>query len=65
MLTEVGLLPGALMRNQHLRFLSRDVYMRTEETDTPFTTQLTPGQIMRTPIAHGEGQLLRRRRDAR
>jgi phosphoribosylformylglycinamidine synthase len=54
-LTEVGLLPGALMRNQHLRFLSRDVYMRTEETDTPFTSELSRGQILRAPIAHGEG----------
>jgi phosphoribosylformylglycinamidine synthase subunit PurQ / glutaminase len=54
-LTEVGLLPGALMRNQHLRFLSRDVHLRTEETDTPFTNELTPGQILKTPIAHGEG----------
>jgi phosphoribosylformylglycinamidine synthase len=54
-LTEVGLLPGALMRNQNLRFLSRDVYLRTEETDTPFTNELVAGQILRTPIAHGEG----------
>jgi phosphoribosylformylglycinamidine synthase len=54
-LTEVGLLPGALMRNQHLRFLSRDVFLRTEETDTPFTNQLLEGQILRAPIAHGEG----------
>lgn len=54
-LTEVGLLPGALMRNQHLRFLGRDVYVRTEETDTAFTNALTNGQILRTPIAHGEG----------
>jgi phosphoribosylformylglycinamidine synthase I len=54
-LTEVGLLPGALMRNQHLRFLSRDVFLRTEETDTAFTSALQAGQILRTPIAHGEG----------
>jgi phosphoribosylformylglycinamidine synthase I len=54
-LTEVGLLPGALMRNQHLRFLGRDVFLRTEETDTPFTNRLAPGQILKTPIAHGEG----------
>ncbi len=54
-LTEVGLLPGALMRNQHLRFLSRDVLLRTEEVDTPFTTELVEGQILRMPIAHGEG----------
>jgi len=54
-LTEVGLLPGALMRNQHLRFLGRDVLLRVEETDTPFTGELAKGQILRAPIAHGEG----------
>jgi phosphoribosylformylglycinamidine synthase len=54
-LTEVGLLPGALMRNQHLRFLGRDVLMRVEETDTPFTGELAKGQILRAPVAHGEG----------
>jgi phosphoribosylformylglycinamidine synthase len=54
-LTEVGLLPGALMRNQHLRFLGRDVFIRAEETDTPFTNALAPGEVLRVPIAHGEG----------
>jgi phosphoribosylformylglycinamidine synthase len=54
-LTEVGLLPGALMRNEHLRFVSRDVLLRTEETDTPFTNALDRGQVLRAPIAHGEG----------
>jgi phosphoribosylformylglycinamidine synthase len=54
-LTEVGLLPGALMRNQHLRFLGRDVLIRTEETDTPFTSELAKGSVFRVPIAHGEG----------
>ena len=54
-LTEAGLLPGALMRNRHLRFLSRDVHMRTEETDTPFTSELEAGEIIEVPIAHGEG----------
>ena len=54
-LTEVGLLPGALMRNQHLRFLSRDVFLRTEETDTAFTSEMRPGDVFRVPIAHGEG----------
>ena len=54
-LTEAGLLPGALMRNQELRFLSRDVYIRTEESDTPFTNELVAGQILKIPIAHGEG----------
>src|SRR5262249_14697951 len=43
-LTEVGLLPGALMRNQHLRFLGRDVLLRVEETDTPFTCELAREQ---------------------
>jgi phosphoribosylformylglycinamidine synthase I len=54
-LTEVGLLPGALMRNERLRFASRDVHLRVEETDTAFTSELTQGQILRMPIAHGEG----------
>jgi phosphoribosylformylglycinamidine synthase I len=54
-LTETGLLPGALMRNQHLRFLSRDVILRCEATDTPFTSQLERGELLRAPIAHGEG----------
>ena len=54
-LTEVGLLPGALMRNQHLRFLSRDVFLRTDEIDTPFTSLHQAGEVFRVPIAHGEG----------
>jgi phosphoribosylformylglycinamidine synthase I len=54
-LTEVGLLPGALMRNERLRFVSRIVLLRVEEADTPFTSELTAGQILRMPIAHGEG----------
>jgi phosphoribosylformylglycinamidine synthase I len=54
-LTEAGLLPGALMRNQHLRFINRDVLLRTENTSTPFTSQLDEGQIIRLQIAHGEG----------
>jgi phosphoribosylformylglycinamidine (FGAM) synthase-like amidotransferase family enzyme len=45
----------ALMRNQHVRFLSRDVHLRTEETDTPFTSLMTAGQVFAVPIAHGEG----------
>ena len=54
-LTEVGLLPGALMRNEHLRFVGRDVHIRCEETDTPFTSELGAGQVLRVPVAHGEG----------
>ena len=54
-LTEAGLLPGALMRNEHLRFVSRDIHLRTEQTNTPFTGELATGQVLRMPVAHGEG----------
>jgi len=54
-LTEAGLLPGALMRNVHLRFAGRDIHLRTEQTDTPFTAELSKGQVLTMPIAHGEG----------
>src|SRR5947209_9655692 len=54
-LTETGLLPGALMRNEHLRFVSREICIRTEQTNTPFTGALAPGQVLHIPIAHGEG----------
>jgi phosphoribosylformylglycinamidine synthase len=54
-LTEAGLLPGALMRNEHLRFVSRDVHLRVEQTDTPFTGELAAGAVLRMPVAHGEG----------
>jgi len=54
-LTEAGLLPGALMRNANLRFAGKDIHVRTEETDTPITCELQKGQVLRMPIAHGEG----------
>jgi phosphoribosylformylglycinamidine synthase len=54
-LTEAGMLPGALMRNEHLRFVGRDVHIRVENTDTPFSGALQVGQVLRVPIAHGEG----------
>ncbi|MFL6203358.1 MAG: phosphoribosylformylglycinamidine synthase subunit PurQ [Thermoanaerobaculia bacterium] len=54
-LLEAGLLPGAMRRNQNLRFLCRDVYLKAERTDLPFTWKLKPGQVLRFPIAHGEG----------
>jgi phosphoribosylformylglycinamidine synthase I len=54
-LTEVGLLPGALMRNEHLRFVCRDIFVRVEQPDTPFTARLEQGDVLRLPIAHGEG----------
>jgi len=54
-LCEAGLLPGALVRNASLRFESRDVLLRVERADTVFTTDYDQGQILRVPIAHGEG----------
>ena len=54
-LTEAGLLPGALMRNANLRFAGKDIHVRVEETDTPITSELQKGQVLRMPIAHGEG----------
>ena len=54
-LTEVGLLPGALMRNEHLRFICRDIHVRVEQTDTPFSNALSRDAVLRLPIAHGEG----------
>jgi len=54
-LCEAGLLPGALMRNADIRFKSRDVFLRVERTDTPFTTDYRKGQVLRVPIAHGDG----------
>jgi phosphoribosylformylglycinamidine synthase len=54
-LAEAGLLPGALMRNAGLKFICRQVHMRTETTDSPFTNQLTKGEVLQIPIAHMEG----------
>ncbi len=54
-LCEAGLLPGALLRNSGLRFLCRDVFVRVETTRTPFTATLSKGDVLRMPIAHGEG----------
>ncbi len=54
-LVECGLLPGALIRNRGLKFICRPVELRTETTDSPFTGRAVKGQILRIPIAHGEG----------
>ena len=54
-LCEAGLLPGALRPNASLSFLCRDVVLRVERTDTPFTAQCEPGQRLTMPIKHGEG----------
>ncbi len=55
MLTEAGLLPGALLRNASLRFLSMDCHMRVERADTPFTRRFRPGAVFRSTMAHGDG----------
>ena len=54
-LTECGLLPGVLMRNAGLKFVCKDVYLRTETTDTPFTQGYDKGQVIRIPVAHHDG----------
>ena len=54
-LCEAGLLPGALRRNVGLRFLSQEVHLRVERDDLPFTGRLRRGQVLRMPIAHGDG----------
>jgi phosphoribosylformylglycinamidine synthase subunit PurQ / glutaminase len=55
-LCEAGLLPGALLRNESLRFVCRDVPLRVERTDTPFTSRCEPGQTIVVPVKHGDGR---------
>jgi phosphoribosylformylglycinamidine synthase len=65
-LLEAGLLPGAMLRNDHLQFRCSEVSLRVESADSPFTRACREGQILRMPIAHQEGsyyapeELLRR-----
>jgi phosphoribosylformylglycinamidine synthase I len=54
-LLEAGLLPGAMLRNRDLKFHCEHVHLRVEQTDTPFTVACRKGQVLRMPIAHGEG----------
>jgi phosphoribosylformylglycinamidine synthase len=54
-LCESGLLPGILMRNAGLKFICHDVHLRVERSDTPFTRGYNAGQVIRVPVAHGEG----------
>ncbi len=54
-LVEAGLLPGALLRNALLRFISADCHLRVERTDTAFTSRYQRGQVIRAPMAHGDG----------
>jgi phosphoribosylformylglycinamidine synthase len=55
-LCEAGLLPGALIRNRSLRFVCEDVWLRVETAQTCVTRELTPGETIRIPVKHGEGQ---------
>jgi len=55
-LVESGLLPGALLRNSTLKFVCEWTFVRVENTNTPFTSALTEGQVLGLPIAHGEGR---------
>jgi phosphoribosylformylglycinamidine synthase I len=54
-LLEAGLLPGAMLRNRSVKFQCQHVVVKVEQTDTPFTSACGSGQLLRIPIAHGEG----------
>ncbi|MBM4167639.1 MAG: phosphoribosylformylglycinamidine synthase subunit PurQ [Ignavibacteria bacterium] len=54
-LTEAGLLPGALLRNESLRFVCMDTFVRVERSDTIFTESCKPGEVLKIPVAHGDG----------
>jgi phosphoribosylformylglycinamidine synthase len=54
-LTEAGMLPGALMRNAGLKFVCRDVHIRVEDSQSPFTGGYEAGQVLRVPVAHHDG----------
>jgi phosphoribosylformylglycinamidine synthase subunit PurQ / glutaminase len=53
---EAGLLPGALVRNEGMRFVCRHVGLRVENAETPFTALYQPGEVLSIPVAHGEGR---------
>ncbi|MFI5198150.1 MAG: phosphoribosylformylglycinamidine synthase subunit PurQ [Thermoanaerobaculia bacterium] len=61
-LCEAGLLPGAMLRNEALRFVCRDVFLRVESKRTPFTLAINKGDVLRMPVAHGEGNWTAERR---
>ncbi|HKB67584.1 MAG TPA: phosphoribosylformylglycinamidine synthase subunit PurQ [Pyrinomonadaceae bacterium] len=54
-LCEAGLLPGALIRNRDLNFICEHLCVSVETSDTPYTNEMTPGSVLRIPIAHAEG----------
>ena len=57
-LCESELLPGVLMRNERMKFICRDVHLKIERSDTPFTRGYNAGQVIRVPVAHGEGNYI-------
>src|ERR1700732_5238080 len=57
-LCEAGLLPGVLMRNAQLKFICKDVYLKVERSGTPFTRGYNAGQVIKVPVAHGEGNFV-------
>ena len=57
-LCEAGLLPGVLMRNAKLKFICKDVYLKVERSGTPFTRGYNAGQVIKVPVAHGEGNFV-------
>ncbi len=56
--TEVGLLPGALIQNSHLKFVCAEVDLKVETNQTEFTAKCRPGQVLRIPIAHADGNYI-------
>jgi phosphoribosylformylglycinamidine synthase I len=54
-LLEAGLLPGAMLRNRSLHFICKDIHVRVENAATPFTGACQPGQVLKIPVAHAEG----------
>lgn len=54
-LLEAGLLPGAMLHNEKLRFICKDVHVRVERSDSIFTSRLSKGDVLRLPVSHGEG----------
>ena len=64
-LCEAELLPGVLLRNASVKFICRDVHLKIERSDTPFTRGYNAGQVIRVPVAHGEGNYFAERRHDR
>jgi phosphoribosylformylglycinamidine synthase I len=54
-LAEAGMLPGALMRNVNLQYICRDLHLRVERQDTPYTNRIKQGSVLKIPVGHGEG----------